>query len=688
MKKTLNVSISGLVFNIDDDAYKLLTDYLESINSSFVDQEEGKEIIADVEARIREIFQERLNDTREVITIDDVNHIIEIMGTSQDFAGDDAESEYAERAEQGKGRIYRDGEERFLGGVCRGLAHYFGIDALWIRLLFVVFVFTGVPILIYLLLWAVIPEAKTTAQKLEMKRKMVNINNIEKSVSNELKNIGNSTSHFSSNPKLQNFIKKTIHFIERIFNVLFRSFKWIFKVIGKIFGVFAVLLSFFGIVFLTGTLFVSESFFAPTSWADNPFPLHDFIYLMESPITVITALIAAYISGMIVNLALGYLGVKILFGVSTKSNKLFWSAFSVWIVASITAGAMWLNIGLNYKTHEEVTNMFPVNFDTDTLYINANDKLLPNDTTQYKFYDMDNNEMYEVEGMERLLRTPSIRIEKSNNERFNIKIESYASGRSEKIARQNAKNISYNWVMKEDKLDLDLLFSFPKSDYWRAQNVDIIIEIPENKVIYLDENTRQMLHQWIENIDHVWGHNMAGDFWIMTKNGLSRYNSTGKEVTLANPYNYRFNGGGKNALTDSKLASLNYKDDAWQGFDGVDLDAIIDMKQVSEITKIKVNFLQNRSECILLPEKIEVFASDDGKDFEKVIEANIETPDPDKEVIQEYLIELEALNCRYIRLKCQNPGECLVERNRRGDRKETSWLFADEIEITTTDVPK
>ena len=185
--------------------------------------------------------------------------------------------------------------------------------------------------------------------------------------------------------------------------------------------------------------------------------------------------------------------------------------------------------------------------------------------------------------------------------------------------------------MKEDKLDLDLLFSFPKSDYWRAQNVDIIIEIPENKVIYLDENTRQMLHQWIENIDHVWGHNMAGDFWIMTKNGLSKYNSTGKEVTLANPYNYRFNGGGKNALTDSKLASLDYKDDAWQGFDGVDLDAIIDMKQVSEITKIKVNFLQNRSECILLPEKIEVFASDDGKDFEKVIEANIETPDPDKE---------------------------------------------------------
>ncbi len=85
MKTTVKINLSGQIFELDDDAYQALKDYLDSISKRFRNMEEGAEIISDIESRIAELFQSKISDKKEVITIEDVNDVIAIMGQPEDF---------------------------------------------------------------------------------------------------------------------------------------------------------------------------------------------------------------------------------------------------------------------------------------------------------------------------------------------------------------------------------------------------------------------------------------------------------------------------------------------------------------------------------------------------------------------------------------------------------------------------
>jgi phage shock protein PspC (stress-responsive transcriptional regulator) len=193
MKKTLSINLSGSVFNIDDDAYQLLKDYLNLIERHFRNEQESKEIISDIEARIAELFKERINDFKQVITFPDVEEVIEIMGQPEEFI-DPGDSQQYQRKEKfgpsGYRRMYRDPDNRLMGGVCSGMAAYWGTDPLIIRIIFIVatLIFLSGAV-IYVILWVVLPEAKTTAQKLEMRGEPVNISNIGKAVKEEFEKI-------------------------------------------------------------------------------------------------------------------------------------------------------------------------------------------------------------------------------------------------------------------------------------------------------------------------------------------------------------------------------------------------------------------------------------------------------------------------------------------------------------------
>ena len=192
MKRTLSINLSGSVFNIDDDAYNLLKKYLDLIESHFADEKEGREIISDIESRIAELFKERITDYKQVIVIKDVEEIIEIMGQPEEIGDPMDASGTGGREKFGPSRyrrIYRDPDNRILGGVCGGMGAYWHIDPLIIRIIFAVasLIFLS-GVLIYLILWIVIPEAKTTAQKLEMRGEPVNISNIGKAVKEEFQN--------------------------------------------------------------------------------------------------------------------------------------------------------------------------------------------------------------------------------------------------------------------------------------------------------------------------------------------------------------------------------------------------------------------------------------------------------------------------------------------------------------------
>jgi len=189
MNKTININLANTLFHMDEDAYNKMRRYLETVKRSFANTPGSDEILADIEARIAELFYEKLENERQVITQKEVDEVIAIMGQPEDYMVDEDifEDEPRTRNTSQQTRVkklYRDTEHKYVAGVSSGLAHYLGIDPLWVRILWVFLTIGsgGGFILLYGLLWILIPEASTTAQKLDMRGEAVNISNIERKV--------------------------------------------------------------------------------------------------------------------------------------------------------------------------------------------------------------------------------------------------------------------------------------------------------------------------------------------------------------------------------------------------------------------------------------------------------------------------------------------------------------------------
>jgi phage shock protein PspC (stress-responsive transcriptional regulator) len=183
MKKVININFQGRVVPIEETAYDILKQYVESLRRFFANEEGKDEIINDIEGRIAELFGETLKKGGTCITDDDVNAIINSMGRPEEFETEEASvreqlgsqqqttsgsttSSQAQTESTGTvrpERLYRDENNKLLGGVCAGLANYFNIDKTVVRILFIIFTFGfGFGFIAYLILWVAIPSSATT----------------------------------------------------------------------------------------------------------------------------------------------------------------------------------------------------------------------------------------------------------------------------------------------------------------------------------------------------------------------------------------------------------------------------------------------------------------------------------------------------------------------------------------------
>lgn len=198
MNKVININLGGYPFTIDDDAYDHLSTYLETIHNHFRDSEGYEEITTDIEARMAELFQESLGD-RPIVHLKDVKAAITIMGTPEDFGAEPMDEETGKKKsgtyKTGK-RLFRNPEDEVLGGVCSGIAAYFGIaDPLWVRLAFIVFTISGgFGIPLYVILWAVLPKAESSSDRLSMRGEPINVSNISKIIEEEFTNLSTKVS--------------------------------------------------------------------------------------------------------------------------------------------------------------------------------------------------------------------------------------------------------------------------------------------------------------------------------------------------------------------------------------------------------------------------------------------------------------------------------------------------------------
>ena len=518
MKKTIRINISGLIFNIDEDAFDKLQQYLNSITKKFINTKEGNEIIADVEARIAELFQERIGDRKEVINQYDVEHVIKVMGMPEDFEDEEFEQASTEELQQKKGgrRIYRDPDNSVISGLSAGIANYFGIDPIIVRVLFVLTaLFYGTSILIYILLWVIIPEAKTRSQKLEMKGQDINLSNIETSIKNEFSNV---KSNFDKWQKSRNY------------NKIKENIGDIFNSAGKVFVVFAkIILVILGISFfiagigmlgtMTGLFFFHDSFLSPFSWTDVPFSVHDFATLFTDGFNARVGIIASYLVVMIPVLMIIYIGLRFIFRFKTKSRYLGVVSGALWLVSVIVLIGSAVKVGFGMRSDEEITQNYTINENTnDTLYLE-----IKNATKNYWSYDRERFEdvylSFDNDGFV-LKGRPRLKIKKSNEKSVELLIEKSSHGISSKEALTFAKNITYDWQQDDSVLYFNRYFDIKGEKKIRNQELYVTLKLPIGKIVYIGEDLHKIT-SYLDNVQNFSDNEMTNRYWIMTENGLS-----------------------------------------------------------------------------------------------------------------------------------------------------------------------
>ena len=262
MNKTVTINISGIIFHIEEDAYETLSKYLLTIKSYFSKADGGTEIMSDIESRIAEMLQSKTSAVKQVVLMSDVDFVMESMGKPEEFGGDSSDTNSSENHDEQtdninglqnvKKRLYRDGDSKVLGGVCSGIANYFNIDIVWIRIaLLILTFFAGLNIIFYIILWIAIPEAKTTAEKLAMKGEKADINNISKAVKEEAEQLKKRFEKYGDELKNKAYNNRDFprNAVEKIVDFISDVVMNIGSVLLKIIGVFLIII---GVVFFLG----------------------------------------------------------------------------------------------------------------------------------------------------------------------------------------------------------------------------------------------------------------------------------------------------------------------------------------------------------------------------------------------------------------------------------------------------
>jgi phage shock protein PspC (stress-responsive transcriptional regulator) len=538
MNKTININLGGFFFHIDEVAYQKLKRYLESISKSLSDDPQGKnEIIADIEARISELLSEKITDARQVVNESDIEDIIKIMGQPEDYAEaeekyDDSSYSYKRNNTSGK-KLFRDGDDKFLGGVASGTAHYFNIDVIWVRLILLVLLFSGISPLIYIILWILLPEAKTTAEKLQMEGEPVNIDNIEKKIREEFNNVSENVavlankasekfkdgasefsekmnSTFSGKTVKNNGLQDFISTIGKIILVLF-------KVIGKFIGILLVFIA--GAVILSliiGGFSVGSLEVLNVNGEFLQYP--PFFYDAFLPKWVLT--LASFFLIGIPFLILFVLGLRILSSnvkQFTKPTSL--TLLGIWIIALLTMVFTGIEYGTSHVNDGQSVKRTSLNLiknDTITL------KMINDDEIYYRHNLRRNSEKHEVE-VNGTNKTYSnnihVDVKKSSSTESYVILQKESSGKTRSSANRNAKDIEYKFEIINNTIVLDAYYLSGFKNIWKNEEVNATFFLAEGINVYFDNSTKKFLDD-VGNETDLYDRDMANHHFKMTKETL------------------------------------------------------------------------------------------------------------------------------------------------------------------------
>ncbi|MBC5833492.1 PspC domain-containing protein [Flavobacterium sp. F372] len=515
MNKTTSINLGGYFFHIDEDAFKKLSNYFDAVRRS-LSPDGREEIIKDIESRISEIFTEKLGTTKQVIGLKEVDDVIAIMGQPEDYKIEDETpkneyySSYSNSGASTK-KLYRDKENSLLGGVMSGLGHYFGVDPLWLRIIMVILFFGfGTGLVLYLILWILVPEAITTSQKLEMRGEPITISNIEKKVKEGFSEISDKFSNLDHDKIAAN----AKYGAERVGSTLSDIIVTLFKAFGKVLGFFILLfatVSFLGVVIGSIVLLFTSTL--------PEIMLHDNFH------TPFNFDIPLWAQGLFV---LFTIGIPLFFFVLVGLRLLIPNTKSIGNYAKYTLLALWLFsivalgfVGANYAT--EISHDGKV----------SKKELLPivaTDTLEVKFATNDffSKSNHDNSGLRITQDSAKHDIIYSNNVNFHLKytdkkqpyviVEKTAQGKNFDEANKRAEKIKYNFKFVGKQLLLDNYFLTDVENKFRGQEVDIYLYMPEGMVYYPNKNVERYLSG--HNSDYDYGYGPEGFRYKVTENEL------------------------------------------------------------------------------------------------------------------------------------------------------------------------
>ncbi|MBK8519374.1 MAG: PspC domain-containing protein [Chitinophagaceae bacterium] len=681
MKQVININFQGRVVPIEVTAFELLKNYTESLSRHFANEEGKEEIINDIESRIGELFQEKITKGATCITDDDVNAIIKNMGRPEEFeAMDDTQTQSASSSQDqshghaqpaGNKRLFRDENDKVLGGVCSGLANYFNMDVVIARIIFVVLLFSGVgfltyiimwiavpssattqiggtrkklfrnpdeklvagvcsgignyfginawiprvlfllpflsfisrwghwgfgdfgdivrftfsptSLIVYIILWIVIPEASTTSEKLEMKGEKVDMNSIKASVMEEMKGVGKKAEKFGKDASsvvsekanvvagdVKNFAKRNRGGLGNVIALIAKIFAYF--IIGCV-G-FALVMALFGLAIASIGLFPLKDFLIGGDY-QNLFAWGTLIFFIAVPIIGIITWIIRKIARS-----------------KSNSNILGWSFGALWVIGWVCITLLGASISrdFNYNsknmTEQEIALANP---SIDKLEITATSPLYKYNRSRFLRFEP----FQGIQEDTAYVNNVDVRIVKATNDSFRVTIIKTATGRSRNIAEENAARIQYTGAQKDSVLLMDKGIAINKTDKFRNQRVVMTIYVPVGKRIKIDKSI-----SWFNDVH--FGSNRDNSDWYYESDNDSQDWKTGIEYKMGADgklYNLKGVPAGKDGRTRVTINSNgievitdenNNGNDNYRYNGGEPMNKIDSMKMKLEIEKQKI----------------------------------------------------------------------------------------------------
>lgn len=525
MNKTVSVNISGLIFNIEEEAYQLLGRYLATIRAKFHDSEEGDEILNDIESRIAELFQERISDRKEVVQLADVKEVITIMGEPDDYV-EEAGQDEASAPQDGKEsprRVFRDMDQGMLGGVASGISAYFNWDPIWLRIGFVLSIFAGFGIILYIILWIIIPEAKTIADKLQMRGKAVTVENIRQKVKQQKEKFADRFEDFAEDIRNMdsNYRRsKGKYNARRGTDFAISLGSHIIRVLTKIIGILFILVAAALIVLLVSLAAGQASLFGFHPNGDSfSYTLNEVAGLVLPSPEHSTLLFAGLVLLIVIPIiALLYSGIKMLLGIKTRVPGVGIALGSLWFVGIVICVYTGIKAGSDLSTVAHVNDDFSITQPTtDTLFLDASYD--PFFSDQHHRYNRDPFHLTRITDDSIHFGFPEIDVRESTTDQFEIQIIRIARGSSHKEAMDYAQNIQYRITQQDSLIYFAPFYSILRADRVRFQQLEVIVRVPKGKTIYIKPKMDRVLEN-VQNIQWISDEKMVGHFWTMTEDGL------------------------------------------------------------------------------------------------------------------------------------------------------------------------